>query len=52
MADSGPWEDNNEEAMAVEEVQQEEVQQEEVQQEAVRLGLRRSDRLKMKIKRL
>jgi len=34
--------------MAVDEVQQEEVQQE----AAVGLGLRRSDRLKMKIKRL
>ena len=61
LGDSGPWEDNNGEAMVVEvqqeevqqeEVQQEEVQQEEVQQEAIRLGLRRSDRLKMKLKRL
>ena len=50
LMDSGPWEDNNdkEEAMSVEAVQQEAGQQKAVK----KLGLRRSDRLKMKLKRL
>ena len=57
LMDSGPWEDDNgkEEAMVDEELQQEavNVMDESVKEEAVnKLGLRRSDRLKLKLKRL